>query len=87
MDGEHGRHEGAGPETAGHPPQDQEQQDRRGGVQQDVGQVVSAGVQAVELAVQHVGEPGQRMPVAGMAVVKAQTMPWAVRPRATCGFS
>ena len=40
----------------------------RGGVQQDIGQVVSAGViQSVELAIQHVGEPSQRVPVAGMS--------------------
>ena len=71
MDGKEGRHEGAGPEIAGHLPQDQEQQDGAGGVQQDIGQVVPAGViQAVELAIQHVGEPGQRVPVAGMKVRK-----------------
>ena len=71
MDGEQGRHEGAGPEIAGHLPQDQEEENGAGGVQQDIGQVVSAGViQSVELAVQHVGEPSQRVPVGGMEVCK-----------------
>ena len=56
MDGKHGRHEGAGPQPAGHPPQHQKQEDRRRGVQHHVGQMVSPGLlQAVKLAVQHVG--------------------------------
>ena len=67
MDGEDGRHEGAGPEIAGHPPEGEEEQNRGGGVQQQIGGVVSAGVRSVELVVQNVGEPRQRMPVAGMA--------------------
>ena len=49
-------------------PQDQEQQDRRGRMEQDVGQMVSAGPETVDLAVEHVGEPGQRVPIAGMVV-------------------
>ena len=71
MDGEEGRHEGAGPETAGHLPQDQEEENGAGGVQQDIGQMVSAGmIQPVELAVQHVREPSQRVPVGGMELRK-----------------
>ena len=38
-----------------------------GQLAKDVGQVVSAGVQSIELAVQHVRKPGQGMPVVGMA--------------------
>ena len=71
MDGKQGRREGAGPEIAGHLPQDQKEENDAGGVQQDIGQVVSAGViQSVELAIQHVGEPSERVPVGGMKVRK-----------------
>lgn len=37
-------------------------------MEQDIGEVMTAGVQSVELAVQHVREPGQGMPVMRMAV-------------------
>ena len=63
MDGENRRHPRAGPERSRHPPQRQEQDDRGGGVQEHVGQVVATGLQSVEIAVQHVREPGQRVPV------------------------
>ena len=63
MDGEYGGHESARPEPARHPPQDQKQQDRRRGVQQHIGEMVSPGLQPVNLAVQHVGHPRQRVPV------------------------
>ena len=43
-------------------------------------------LQAVKLAVQHVGEPGQRVPVGRVAVVNAQAIPSAVRPRERAGF-
>ena len=66
MNREDRRHPGAGPERPGHPPQGQKQEDRRGGVQEHVGQMMAAGLQAIKLAVQHVREPGQRMPVAGV---------------------
>ena len=66
MDGEEDGHEGAGPEIVCHPPQHQEQQDRGGGVQQHIREMVAAGVQPVELAVQHVGKPGKRVPVVGV---------------------
>ena len=66
MDREDRRHPGAGPECPGHPPQGQEQEDRRGGVQEHVGQMMAAGLQVIKLAVQHVREPGQRVPVGGV---------------------
>ena len=78
MDGKHRCHEGAGPQGVGgpgrspdpfagmkarHPPQHHKQQQRIRGVEEHIGQVMVAGVQAPELTVQHVGEPGQRMPI------------------------
>ena len=64
---------GRSPNTAAgaktrHPPQNQEKQDRRRRVEQDIGQMMAAGAQSVKLAVQHMGNPGQRMPVGGMDV-------------------
>ena len=76
-----------GQSAAGHPPQGQEQQDRRGGVQEHVGQMMAAGLQAIKLAVQHVREPSQRVPVGGLEAVIAQAIPSTVRPRLTCRFA
>ena len=70
MDGEHRRHKRAAPQAPGHLPQHQKQQHRRGGVQQDIDQMMSAGVQPEELAVQHVGKRGERNPVGDLRVGK-----------------
>ena len=48
----------------GHSPQDQKQRHRRSGVQQQIGQVVPGRIQAKELAVEHVREHRQRIPLA-----------------------
>ena len=52
------------PRRFGHAVQNQEQEHRGGDVQQNAGQVMSPGSGCVDLAVQHVRQPGQRMPVA-----------------------
>ena len=44
-----------------------EQQQRVGEVEQEVRQVMAGGLEAVKLAIQHVGNPSERMPVAGVA--------------------
>ncbi len=67
MNREHSGHEGTRPKIAGHPPQNQKEDDCRGHVKQDVAEVMSPGRQPVKLAIQHVGEPSERVPVAGMA--------------------
>ena len=54
---------GARPERPRGRAQPPEQQDRVGEVQQQVRQVVTPGVQAVELGIEHQGEPRQRVPV------------------------
>ena len=67
MDGEHCRHESARPETAGHLPQNQEEQNRHGRVQHYIGRVMPGGVlRSVEFAVECMGKPGQRVPIAGV---------------------
>jgi hypothetical protein len=48
--------------------QPEEQQHGGGGMEQDAGQMMPAGMQAVELAIQQVGKPRHRMPVGAEAV-------------------
>ena len=43
----------------------QEKQEAVGGVQEEAGQMMPAGVEAEELAIEHVAEDGEGMPVAG----------------------
>ena len=66
MPGEQRGHKGAGPQRIRQPEQQHEKQERVGRVKQDVDAMMRAGVQAEQLAVQHVRKPGQRMPVAGV---------------------
>ena len=64
MSGEDRGHEAAGPQLAGHPPQHEKQGDRRGGVKQQIGEMMSPGVQSKQLDVEHVRQRGQRIPLA-----------------------
>ena len=66
MNGEDRRHPRAGPDCPSHALQRQEQENRRDGVEEHVGQMMAGGLQAIELAVEHVREPGQRVPVSGL---------------------
>ena len=87
MNRKHRRHKRAAPQEPRHPPQHQEKQDRRRRVEQDVGEMMAAGLQSVKLAVQHVGNPGQRMPVGGMDVGERPDDPLKRQTPATSGFS
>src|ERR1035441_10058857 len=58
---------GAAPKSAGHLPEEQEDQDNIGDVKNQVGQVHLAGAAAEELVIEHVGNPSEGMPVAGVA--------------------
>ena len=64
VEGEEGGDDGAGPQRAGHPSQEQEQQQRVERVEDDIDQVHRAGVHPKELAIEDVGQGGHRMPVA-----------------------
>ena len=77
MDRKHRRHKRAAPQKPCHPPQDQEKQDHRRCVEQDIGKMMAAGVQSVKLAVQHMGKPGQRVPVEAVDMGKrpAKSLP------------
>src|ERR1700719_3292715 len=63
MNSEKRRHEHAAPERARHLPEDEEKENRVRRVEQHIGEVMPARAEAVELAVQHVGKPGERVPV------------------------
>ena len=67
MKGEQGRDHRAGPRRLGHALEKQEQQDGVGQMQGHARQMMAGGIHSIELKIQHVGNPGQRMPVAGVA--------------------
>src|SRR5436190_942685 len=59
------------PTCAGHQYKDQEKQQCIRRVKQNAGQVMSPGFQAKQLAIQHMGQPGQRMPVAYFIIAES----------------
>ena len=59
-------HQGAAPERARQALEQPEQQQAVDDVQQQTRDVVAAGPEPVNLAVQHVRQPRQRMPIAGV---------------------
>ena len=82
VQGEEGGNKGAAAERAGHSLKESKYQERVEGVEKKIGGMVSGWLEAEELAIEHVGEPGQRMPVAGVAggesptpAVQAETAP------------
>src|SRR5882724_2123936 len=66
MDRENRGHESAPPERARHLPEDKKEQRRGQGMNEDVGEMMAGWIEAVELRIHHVRNPGERMPVAGM---------------------
>ena len=67
MEGKEGGDEGAAPEGAGHSVEEQKEKERVGDVEAEAGEMMAGRAQAVELHIQHVGEPGQRVPVGRVA--------------------
>ena len=80
MQGEQRRQDRAPPKRPRHPPEHQEDQDRIERVKQQVDQVMARRLQPEQLAVQHVGNPGQRMPV-GLLAVQPSKGPTQALPR------
>ena len=80
------RHRDASPQSPAHEEQDMAQEHRIEHVEQEGGGMVPSGVEIEELHVDHVGDPGERVPVGGMAMVKAQAMDSPVSPRWTMGL-
>ena len=68
MHGENDRHKSAAPQRAGHLLQRNKEEDDRDSVEQQIRKVVPACLQSVQLAVQHVCDCRQRMPVLRMDV-------------------
>ena len=66
MHGEDGGHKSAAPQRACHLLQRNKEKDDRDSVEQQIRKVVPACLQSVQLAVQHVCDCRQRMPVFGM---------------------
>ena len=67
VQGEEGGDGGAAAGAAGHAGEGEEEQQRAEAMDQEADQVMAGGVEAEKLDVQHVGEPGERMPVALVA--------------------
>src|SRR5208282_1037882 len=63
MDSEDRCDEGAGPKGIGHSPQQYKEQTSRDSVQHEIRGVVPPGIETKELAIDHVRNPGHRMPV------------------------
>src|SRR2546422_6761470 len=64
MHGEEPGYKGAPPGGASHPVKNQKDEDGIGGVEQQAGEMVSAGAHAEQLAIQRDRKPGQRVPKA-----------------------
>ena len=62
MDGKQGRHESAGPEIRRHPPQNEEEEDCRGTVQENIGEMITPRLKTIDLIVQQQRKPSQRIP-------------------------
>ena len=75
MDRKHRCHKRTAPKKPCHPPQYEEEQYRRRHVEEDIGEMMPAGMQPIKLAVQHVRNPGQRMPVGGVDMGKCPDDP------------
>jgi len=54
MPGEQGRHESAAPQGTRQPVQPQEEQEGVDDVENQIGRVMAAGIQTIQLAIQHV---------------------------------
>ncbi len=75
MNGKHGGHERGPPERSGQLPQNEEQENGRRGVKQDVGQVMSARVGSINLPVQLVGNVRHRKPSVDIGVGEQPSHP------------
>jgi hypothetical protein len=54
MDAKQGRHECTSPRPPGHLPQNQKEQDCRNRVKDQIREMVTTGIQSIELTIQHV---------------------------------
>ena len=62
VQGEKSGNEDTAPLSCGNPIQEQEEQERVGNVKEEIGKVMTSRVQAIEVIIYHVGNPGKGMP-------------------------
>jgi len=60
---EKSRDKSRSPRSAGHPDNQREEEQSAHDVEEDIGEVVSAGIHAPQLNIEHVGYPRQRVPI------------------------
>lgn len=70
VNGKERSYEGAFPNRTGHSLEHQKEQQHRHRMKNDVGKVMAASVQSIQLAIEHVGKRGKRMPVPRMGMSK-----------------
>src|SRR4051812_14708234 len=68
VQGKEGGRQSSAPESTGQLAQEGKEQNGIGSMEQEAGQVMAGGFQAVELAIEQDGKPGQRMPEAGLQI-------------------
>src|ERR1035441_7659466 len=79
MKGKERSHQGAAPKRARQALKQSEEQEGVGGVKEQAGDVMAEGLQPVKLAVQHVRQPRQRMPI--RSVSARESPPHALPPQ------
>ena len=80
MPGEEGGDKRAAPAGAGHVEQDEKEQRGICGMEEEAGEVVSAGGGAVELPIEGMGEPGEGVPIAGVERAERPDHEWKGEP-------
>jgi len=73
MQGEEGGDKSTGPDLAGHAMKEPEKQERTEDMQDEVGDMITPGVQAIELIIEHQRKPGQGMPEIGIGCAESPT--------------
>jgi hypothetical protein len=73
-------HEATSPNGPGHLFQDNEQEQSIGEMKQQVGEVMAHRVEVVELAVKHMGQPSERVPIGCMGGGKGPNKTLAGKP-------
>jgi len=66
MESEQAGYESGAPKRTSHPLQEQKQEHGIDNMERQVGEVRRAGIQPEQLDIEHVGHPGQGMPIAGV---------------------
>src|SRR5690242_7388404 len=82
MNREQRRHESAPPQSAGHFPKNKKEKNNGESVKSDVAEMMSGGFQPVKLTIEHVRDPGERMPIGRVSLSERPTNPGQAYPTA-----